>query len=1307
MNLLQLVRRMVTQQTNSIGAAVENIHGGAPKVFTTPAVLTDSTWGYAEVPDIPTVSLDDFYAVAATQSRVTVQQLATIDGVLDVPDGDRRVFLLTASFTTASASILPITFDAGEDTLTQFAIYKDGVLERRGQTVLSLPLAVDAGTHSLAIVCYGRRATLTVPAGVTFTVSEPEPVVPAWSSLTTSYLDPVAGTVQNILGWYVDPKVGGWNVFRRNRRLLGPITAANAQGSSTEFVVTLTGLWTQELSLGAQVFAGTLFLGTAKEWSTDGTTTMITVRPNYGGGVLKTTGAPQDWIGQGAVVGTFTQVGSLPRTTSTGIATWTDTQVSAQVSYEYALQAYGMFDPQAVSAYSELRAVVSGDLTPPGPVTNLALTVLNKRALAKFHTPGNSDYAGVRVYYRSKITGTVTSATGSTFTDTAADFSAVDPTWTVRVAHSNGTVDEQPAGVVAGHTINVTGWLQTPSVGEAYSVYKDVLVLTDYGLPNSDDQFTFEPSLGFGDYHFRTFDVGNNEQAPEGGRVWTYSAASDTYTGPNQPPVVSIEQLNNATQAGWSAPYNNLKDYVIVRIGASDPVDGVTGVTLFYILKGQSTSSMAASTAATLNVIDPGGTGSSGRSRYLALERSTEQNWIQVWAVDQAGLTSGISTYAVDYNDSPDFAAVETRVDTGANAVYVSVVADDDAMSGKWWLVPAAGTTLAAGEPTVGAPASFGDLSTTKTVTVTFALNDGERKTLVLVPYSGTPSNGFGNAGGQVTRDFARAPRTTVVFESKDANGSMSGLVVKAGIKVVPDVANAKYYAITSATAQATGNTGTTLGLVSPPAMTADQYAWSPGLQKFYFLEVLSGTGAGQVRRVVSNTTGGLFTVSPAWATVPNGATMRLHAAGTLVKVDGDVEALPTYTPRYFNRQGDKSITVEYYSVVTGLPAEDVKRTSLDQDTVAYIDTLQVIEPTSGPNTLQVTVAGLDDDVKYWRAYIRKGSWPTLTGSAPVQQTNGRWNVDETYLAFIETANTLQRTRSASSGVWYVVVVPENGYGEDGTARTAQCDVVGAASPALSLSAPVPQDNGSAAYNKLAWAHNAAISATGTNRVRIYAYRQDQGAGTEVELTTGTTRDAMFDVGADWSNSNDTNTVASAGSYLHNLSATRGTAGNGSFYTWKYRVLLYDWAGTTLRATYTTEHSDYYLGAATSVTGVSASLYSPGSAGVTFPVTCISPLVTLVTWTTANTNDTDYSIFVDFARTSGAPTSSDWYPLYQGLTPSAGSVQHSQDGIYQSGASNNYSIWYRVYAVSKTSGAVSGSQLSVQYITSVQQCAVS
>jgi hypothetical protein len=591
----------------------------------------------------------------------------------------------------------------------------------------------------------------------------------------------------------------------------------------------------------------------------------------------------------------------------------------------------------------------------------------------------------------------------------------------------------------------------------------------------------------------------------------------------------------------------------------------------------------------------------------------------------------------------------------GTDTVVVTGALGDTAQSLTWTVDGAVYTTIT---PSAG-----------KAFALSFGLADGQLKTLRLTPYGGV--NATGAVGTTYALDFIRVPRTSLTVDRRTADGADNPASLRCSFATVPPP-------VIQTSGAATGATASTL---THSGWTAGAFDYNPSQNKVFYVRVTSGQYAGKCARIASNTTTVLtladtWTVSGAVAYEIVAGWVRYRQSAGNTQPPSDFSGfLPVpgtgvaYLSASANGVGD---LIEFYAERNGTPPEPVQRVLVDADTLPAVTLFEVV---SSASTMSIN-ADFDEDAKWWQLYAKKGSYPTLDG-----QAGG--TLDAQYKRLDDTTARSQLNMAASAGTWYLVAVPVASNGDLGTRATTTCVVTASATPALFGQGATPQDDGTtASYNKVYWSHNTGVTGAGAYRVRIYAYRDDLGSGSQVEIT-GSARDALLDAGANFNNSDDTDSVGSGGSFLHTASSTgwkRGNASTGQLKTWYYTIQLWNWAGTVQYGTYTCSHTDYYIPPVPAFTG-GATAGNTNGGGCAGPDNkghyYADPLYSdLVTWGIQYPNDAQYEMLVEVARDSGSTSYS-----YAGLA--ATSVpQFTWYDAYVSGGGTDSGTKYQRYRVS-------------------------
>lgn len=498
-------------------------------------------------------------------------------------------------------------------------------------------------------------------------------------------------------------------------------------------------------------------------------------------------------------------------------------------------------------------------------------------------------------------------------------------------------------------------------------------------------------------------------------------------------------------------------------------------------------------------------------------------------------------------NTFPEISNWNYGVDVVRGRVFVTGAVDDDAGSLRWWVaqdLDPDGT-----DPTPGSPALIQNLAITKSFAFNFAVPDGRQNTLYMQPYAF--SNGTGTVGPIYSYDISSAPRTAIAIEERNLVGLVVADRVTARFTARPEIPIIES-GMTSA------STATTL-TDNSRSWTVNQFAYDAANRSHYY--VVSGS---QIRRIVSNT-GNVLTVTPSWTPpagayqIWGGATLfKIGTGGTFSPVLGSVEIL----------RGVATTTVAYYTELNGVVAEPIQQITIDADSTPSLASVSLAKISSG--VLQVTRGAADDDCKLWKAYLRKGTYPTVDGTATGA-------LDEQFLRFTDVVDRASFQMGAGDGTWYCIAVPINSYSDRGERVSATFVMDSApALGALSNLRIVTFTNGSPPndqYHRILWDHNSACeNPDTTHQVRIYGYRSDQGVPGETEKTAGLTRRPWQEVATpfDGDLTNDGNVNNLQGSFQVPV----GTSGNLNTLTYYYRVEL--WVSGVLQSAYYVEKIDTY-----------------------------------------------------------------------------------------------------------------------------------
>jgi hypothetical protein len=575
--LIDELRRVVLEQTTRIGTPVANIHGATRPLVTKITASVASTWRLLTLPGRAFESVEEFYR-AAPRGVASSQLLTTTTGIVSAASATNEPtsFLFRGALTLAQPRNFPLAVDSGGSPSASYIIVLDGRVMKRGVGSTELVLHADAGTHVLEVLVTSRAAGLAVPADLEVTATAEALAAPVWKGVTTGYKDAQTGSTRVTLQWYADARAGGWIVFRRKQAVLSMISALGPLDSRGQFSVALTGNVAASVSLGADLYAGPELIGAVVDAQYDATTTLTNVRLQLAAGL---TIPNEQWAARAASTTKFAEVTRLARATSGGAVEWNDTDVAFNDYYEYVLRAYGAVDASELSPYSDSRFVHAGDTTPPGPIVIASgyPTYVYYTMRVKFHTPVDADYAGVRVYYRKQIAGSVASATSTTLTASGTAFvAAAQVNWRVRITAGTGQGQERVVSANTTTQLTVdTPWQTTPDATSTYLVFLDVAVLTDYGLPNTDDSLVFQPvdvsrTGPLQLYQFRTFDKVGHEQSEFDCVTYTLdpsttTISADTYDNVE---ITVVPASTNATQITVQVTATNPSGTPQVRLQA-------------------------------------------------------------------------------------------------------------------------------------------------------------------------------------------------------------------------------------------------------------------------------------------------------------------------------------------------------------------------------------------------------------------------------------------------------------------------------------------------------------------------------------------------------------------------------------------------------------------------------------------------------------------------------------------------------------------------------------------------------------------
>lgn len=1275
MSLIDVIRSIVRQSTVKVNGAVENIHGEAVAYTLGNEGFAEQSWRWAS---LPATELLDFTTLNARLTPDLRWQYQITDGgelFLTSAAGGAVVLVTAVDLVQAQSATFLV------ETQGPFAFYLDGVLQKRAYSTASVPLQLEPGKHTLVVMSLSPSTKIVAPATLALNADSVVIGQPAIVAATTTYSDVVSGTAKVLLEWTAVPFAAGYTVYRREPISSGAtISSIDGLSRTNTLALTLNGAYAASFPTGTEVFAGGTWLGTVNQSSDDGTNTYVRVMAQPGLTELPVV------TGQTVNVGRFVIVGRVEGSFN-GTVSMEDATVAHRRVYQYAVRAYG-YDPGLVlGPMSDVYLVNAGDTSPPGSVVIVPGYPLVNNGVAdvRVTAPSDSDFEGVNVYRRVNLTGyTVSSVSGATINVTPATLpSVVD--YYVSFAGVTGTFRVQSN--TSGQVTLTTTPLTTPANGAAITLFGYTKIATAFGKASQRLQVLFG-TLGYGEYRFPTFDIAGNQQPFSEAYSWNYTAADDQYTSG---PVVSVRQVTSTEQAFFSG-LTDPSEVVILEIYASQPAkiggsnaEKTAGITLYYRRKGDvadtSLSPIPFSADAFPRLVTTATSADTGTSRYVSLPRVTDNQWIQVWAVDAQGYMSDRLTFVADYDVTPEITSLETRVDSSNDTVNFTVVVDDDTYGVRYWVSPAN-----PGEPSQASPGHL-NMTTTNIATIGgILLPAGSRKVLTCVPYSAF-SGGVttGSSGEVVSRDLVRTPKSMVTVDDKDPQGLRGSEYATLTFSMFPSPTLIASGTLTSATTTVLTDTSKT--------WTTNQFLSSN--LNHYFVKILeTSTAPAIMRKVLSNTS-----TSVTVATVPSGLAGRAYEI-----YDGAVtyrqrtyppppvvpaDLTPSTGSLTFQRNADYQI--DFAAFKTGCFPETIRSIVVDADQRASLVGYTV---TVGANNLLVAqFTGADDDAKYWRLYARKGAWPTLNGLVT-------GTVDDQYLKYSGDTETSAVQFAAGNGTWYTIAVPINSLNESGVRSTASVVVSGATGVAGALTyLGVSLVTEGQTYLTLTYGHNA----TASGNVTIRVWRQDQGPSSETVLTS--TRSVTLDA-------DDTNTTALEGGYRHTISGNALYTTPGSTRvarTFNYRVLLNSNNSTQLGSF--TVYED--IGATVpTLTSASISVSEPGSCSggsPTVPPTCLSPHTRLITFTHTATGNPLYEFHIDRSMNDGPSyTAPAYVTIATGLDSSTVSLTDSTNCLYYTVDVNNPTFvrwWkYRVRLVRVADQATIASVETTTFSDTVRWC---
>lgn len=598
MNLLEIIRRAIRQNTVNVGQPVTNIHGASASFVKGVANLQDVTWLRLTIPGAELVSLGDFYSIYGGDATHPFKLLEGIVGVTTYTEPQNLIQLYRGVIVVEYATQLVLSVELA-GAASKAALYVDGVLDRSDTESLATTRLLEPGSHMVELMVVSSTVKIRVSDTVKVDGTADLLLQPVWAGISTGYADTAGATTTVTLQWNNDARSGGWRLFRRQSTSLAGITTVS-DSASRRYSLTITGDFEAALPAGNELFANDSSIGTviqAAYNTTAGSTSVTLQLPTR---LLESS---QNWVGKVATTGLTVELTRIRRTSSGGLVTYVDNTVALLQGYYYTLQAYSLFDDTVVSPFSETRYVVAGDQTPPSSITFLSgyPYVLGGIVRVRFRTPTDLDYAGVGVVYRQTMTGTVSSYSGTTMGVTVSGLttSAVVG-WKVYPTSGNATRAERTVTANTATSLTLDApyeSINAPASPNTILLYLDKRMVTDYGVPDTDDELQFTPPT-YGTFQFRAFDLAGNEQQDAQSLSWTYTSGDD-----HSYPAGSIPNLQVTSTPG-STSYSIAWAGDSVQVSLSGGAYATPGANPYIVTRPTAGATDATATfRATLNSI--------------------------------------------------------------------------------------------------------------------------------------------------------------------------------------------------------------------------------------------------------------------------------------------------------------------------------------------------------------------------------------------------------------------------------------------------------------------------------------------------------------------------------------------------------------------------------------------------------------------------------------------------------------------------------------------------------------------------------
>lgn len=1221
MSTIDVIRKLIRQGTVNIGVPVRNLHGAIAGQSPALLIEQDSTWLVAKMPGNKLFSLQEFYAVFSnamtkeyTVSKAT-QGVVVVTGIAN--SGSSTCCLLRGVVDLAGPTVFPLNI-VSQGSTSEFAIYVDGVLQRNGTGELTHTLNLDGGRHLIEIVAVTSQLGVGVPANQRVFYDLDVLAAPIWNDISSTYVDPSTGLIGVVLQWYNDSRVGGWIVYRRVTTDLGSISTLGTLDTNRQFLVEIDGDYSSDIQIGSTLQAGPNEMGTVLSVGYDSVTDLTTVRM-----ILAAEHVDVDsfWLDTTARIGNFVEQTRISRNSIVGIVEWTDAAVTIAQTYDYILQSYGLFDNTQLSPFSEIRSITAGDFEAPSSIVfdfGYPL-VYNNVATVKFTTPVDTDYDGVRVYFKEvPATGTSSGAAAIdslVLTDTSQNW-ATRSFAGYKVLITGGTGQGQILDIQS-NTANtltlVSGFTVAIDATSTYEIYRLIPVITDYGVPNVSDEFQFT-LVGEGTYYFMSFDRGGNLQDQFSAASWDFDA-TDSLSIP-----ITQYAITDRTETGQAV--NTIMGISLYTVPAATPefadefseIDGSRFLTLH-----SGTSDSSGGSVSTLVDSGQGWTTNQFTNKWLRITQIGANYGLRARIASNTTDTLTFSPHLPIAPDSSSYIIIDHCEDR--------VVAATDV-----W-VPLDTTTVLI----IGDKALFvGANSKLWTMYVDAARNG---KTTPFRYEAVINRGGIGHYSGASTHTgssltYRGNPTNTLRWEFGILHSSDSTVAIRyrynsggtgnwnnlySGYAWLNDTAKKLIVELdgdihTFKIADAYGHDEVVLGRITGTAgPTGTKFGWAvrgnsgddwlDNAKVFDYNDLARikysvSPDDDQLRKIQwsgtanSGSTTMLNDLKQVWRTDELKGLRVLITAGTgagsdrliqtntsnsivpdtpfsaaitsnSVYIVYDIQYLGTESLQFWRtKNATNPQTMIFHGEREGVPDELERRVLIDPNTIPEM-TISVTKTAGGASTGDLTVKIFpDDDVKTWMLYARKSNWPT-TDNTSTGSPDRLYIKENGMIPVNSTTITLQ----VGTGVWYVVAVPYDSNGNAGPQVSGFVDISsggGGLSTALTNVFVGKVGN----VYRIYWSHTADVEAPATTgTVRVFVYNSVTGPGSQIELS-----EANRYVHTDASG-----VVTGMGS-IDDTNITFGTKGVDPYVTFYYTVKLY--VSGSLVNSYYTQASGYVRGAA-------------------------------------------------------------------------------------------------------------------------------